>query len=260
MVLFFKMVYSIIAEVYSMKTFDQELIRYLNEWKVNNWPVGNLILCVIALVLCIILVGLIGIEREKRGRSAGLRTHLLVGVGSTILMIISVYGFYEGANFDTARLAAQIITGVGFLGAGAIMHHNAGVRGLTTAGTIWASMAIGIACGSFNFILAILGTLVIFIVLIYFKKVEKKLSKKNPTIVLVVPNDVPVLSIILDISKEFDCTIHGLSTATMEDSVTKNVEITFQAIFASGEERVMEYISKLEKETKAVNVHLLSHI
>ena len=244
-----------------MTTFDQKLVSFLNNWKVNDWPVGNLVLCAIALLLCITLVGVIGIEREKRGRSAGLRTHLLVGVGSTVLMIISIYGFpAESGARDVARLSAQIITGVGFLGAGAIMHHNAGVRGLTTAGTIWASMAIGIACGSFNFILAILGTLVIFMVLTYFKKVEKRLSKKNPTIVLVAPRDVPLLGIILDVSKEFDCSIHGVSTCAVEGSAGKEVEITFQAIFASGEERVMEYISRLEKETKAVNIHLLSHI
>ena len=77
-----------------MITFDQKLVEFLNDWTIgeHNWPIGNLVLCIIALVLCVVLVGAVGIEREKRGRSAGLRTHLLVGVGSCILMIISVYG------------------------------------------------------------------------------------------------------------------------------------------------------------------------
>ena len=245
-----------------MITFDQKLVEFLNNWTVgeHQWPIGNLVLCLIALVLCVVLVGAVGIEREKRGRSAGLRTHLLVGVGSCIIMMISIYGFPAifGDHRDVARLAAQVITGVGFLGAGAIMHRNSGIKGLTTAGTIWVAMAIGIACGSFNFIIAALGTGLIVLVLTLFKKVEVKISKGSPTIVLVASADGPILGKILKVSKEFDCTIHGLSTTPVEGDESK-VEVTFQAHFDSGEERLMEYISKLEEETKAHNIHLLSH-
>ena len=244
-----------------MVTFDQRLVEILNNWTVGeqNWPVGNLILCVAALVLTVLLVGVVGIEREARGRSAGLRTHLLVGVGSCIIMMISIYGFPAlfGEHRDVARLAAQVITGVGFLGAGAIIHKSSGIKGLTTAGTIWVAMAIGIACGSFNFIIALVGTVVIFMVLTLMKKVEIKLSRKSPTIIMTVPAGQPVLDKILTISKEFDCTIHGLSTALLEG--TNDVELTFQAHFESGEERVMEYVSKLEKETSAKTIHLLGH-
>ena len=244
-----------------MITIDQKLVELLNNWKVGaeEWPVGNLVLCLIALVLCTILVGLVGIEREWRGRSAGLRTHLLVGVGSCIIMIISIYGFPAvAANRDVARLAAQVITGVGFLGAGAIIHRNSGIKGLTTAGTIWAAMAIGIACGSFNFILAIIGTLLIVVVLTAFKKVEVKISRKNPTIIMVAPGDEPLLEKILTVSKEFDCTIHSMSTNLVEGG-NGAIEVTFQVIFDSGEERLMEYISKIEKETRATNIHILGH-
>ena len=245
-----------------MITIDQKLVELLNNWKVGaeEWPVGNLILCFIALVLCTILVGLVGIEREWRGRSAGLRTHLLVGVGSCIIMIISVYGFPAAAynHRDVARLAAQVITGVGFLGAGAIIHRNSGIKGLTTAGTIWAAMAIGIACGSFNFILAIVGTLLIVVVLTVFKKVEVKISRKNPTIILTAPGDEPLLERILTVSKEFDCTIHSMSTNLVEGG-NGSIEVTFQVIFDSGEERLMEYISKIEKETRATNIQILGH-
>lgn len=244
-----------------MVTFDQYLIQKANEWTVEGWPVGNLLLCLGALVLCIILVGIIGVEREWRGRSAGLRTHLLVGVGSTIIMIISLYGFPAafGEHRDVARLAAQVVTGVGFLGAGAIIHHNSGIRGLTTAGTIWAAMAIGIACGSFNFILAIFGTIVIAIVLTVFKKIEAKISNKNPVIVMSVPADKPALSKILAISKAFDCSVHSVSTTILEGSNPAAIEITFRAVFSSGEERLMEYVSKLEEETKAINVQILNY-
>ena len=248
-------------------TLDQILAELLNNWQIYDakhnvyWPVGNLFLVLIAIVLSVILCGIIGMEREWRGRSAGLRTHLLVGVGSCIIMIISIYGFPAmfGEKRDVARLAAQIITGVGFLGAGAIIHRNSGIKGLTTAGTIWIVMAIGIACGSFNFILAAAGTLVIAIVLIVFKKVEVLISKKNPVIIMTAPASEPILNKILSVSKEFDCTIHALSTELISDGGESLVECTFQAAFSSGEERVNEYISKLESETKATSVHILSH-
>ena len=244
-----------------MVTFDQYLVEKIqSEWNVNGMPWGNLFLAACALVLCTILVGIIGIEREWRGRSAGLRTHLLVGVGSTIIMIISIYGFpANSGNRDVARLAAQVITGVGFLGAGAIIHHNSGIRGLTTAGTIWAAMAIGIACGSFNFILALFGTGLITVVLTVFKKIEAKISNKNPVIVMAVPADKPALSKILAVSKTFDCAVHSVSTVMIEGSAPQAIEITFRAVFSSGEERLMEYVSKLEEETSAINIQILNY-
>ena len=242
-------------------TIDQKIVESLNNWTVNDWPVGNLILVAIAIVLSVILCGLVGIEREWKGRSAGLRTHLLVGVGSCIIMIISIYGFPAmfGDKRDVARLAAQIITGVGFLGAGAIIHHNSGIKGLTTAGTIWIVMAIGIACGSFNFIIALLATAVIMIVLVAFKKVEVKINSKKPYIILIAPATESILEKILNISKEYSCTVNDFTTELIEDPSGNKIECTFQAVFNNGDAKVLEYVTKLEKETKAINIQLLGH-
>ena len=242
-------------------TFDQKLAELLNNWAPNGWPVGNLILVLIALVLSVVLCGLVGIERELRGRSAGLRTHLLVGVGSCLIMIISIYGFPAmfGEKRDVARLAAQIITGVGFLGAGAIIHHNSGIKGLTTAGTIWVAMAIGIACGSLNFILAIAATLIIMFVLVTIRKFEVKINHKKPYIVISAPMSESLLEKIILVSKEFECSVQGLSSEVIEDANGKRVEVSFQAVFTCAKPNISEYVAKLEKETNAINVQLFGH-
>lgn len=241
-------------------TLDQKLVELLNDWQPNGWPIGNLILVCIAILLSVILCGVIGIEREWKGRSAGLRTHLLVGVGSCIIMIISIYGFPAifGEKRDVARLAAQVIAGVGFLGAGAIIHRNDGIKGLTTAGTIWIVMAIGIACGSFNFIIAVVATLVILFVLTVFKKVESKISNRKIIIVLTTPMDEPVTSKILSISKEFDCVATPLSNDLITEDGVTYVQCTLQAVFNGKDGKVTEYLSKLKEETKAVSIHTLN--
>ena len=241
-------------------TLDQKLAELLNNWQVNGWPVGNLVLVLIALVLSVILCGAIGIEREWRGRNAGLRTHLLVGVGSCIIMIISIYGFPAmfGEHRDVARLAAQIITGVGFLGAGVIVHRSSGVKGLTTAGTIWIVMAIGIACGSFNFIIAVASTIIIMLVLTIFKTVETKINSKNNLVVLVAPADQPIISKILAVTKEFDGAIHGLSTELVHEGAQGAVSCTFQVVLPNDKDRLPDYLSKLEEETKAITINLLN--
>jgi putative Mg2+ transporter-C (MgtC) family protein len=121
-------------------------------------------------VVAATLGGLVGIERELREREAGFRTHLLVSVGSCLFTLVSAYGFREflvsGGNVvrtDPTRIAAQIVTGVGFLGAGAIIRQGFSVRGLTTAATLWVVAAIGMASGAGYFSAAVITTaLVLF--------------------------------------------------------------------------------------------------
>lgn len=241
-------------------TLDQKLAELLNNWTINDWPIGNLILVAIAILLSVLLCGIVGIEREWKGRSAGLRTHLLVGVGSCIIMIISIYGFPAVfGSRDVARLAAQIITGVGFLGAGAIIHRNDGIKGLTTAGTIWIVMAIGIACGSFNFVIAILATLVIMVVLTVFTKVEAKISNKKMILMVTAPTDKPVLANVLEIAKEFDCTIKTLSTDLIAKEGSNLIQFTLEVVFNSKEGKSTEFITKLSKETDAVDIYTLTN-
>ena len=245
-----------------MVTIDQVIAEKLNNWCVGEWPVGNLILVIIALLLSSVLSGAIGMEREKRGRSAGLRTHLLVGVGSCMIMIISIYGFpLIGANGnvfnrDVARLAAQVIAGVGFLGAGAIIHRNSGTRGLTTAATIWIVMAIGLACGSMNFILALVGTGMILLILVAFRKVETKLNKNSPMVIVRGKENVPVVAKVLEEAKKFDCQVIDLQVEMLDSG---EIEMTFQALSRTSEFQTNEFISKLEQLEGVTQVGLLNN-
>ena len=245
-----------------MLTIDQILAEKISSsLQFGDWPIGNLLLCVIAMLLSVILCGAIGIERELRGRSAGLRTHLLVGVGSCMIMIISIYGFpkivHDGNlyNRDVARLAAQVIAGVGFLGAGAIIHRNSGTKGLTTAATIWIVMAIGLACGSMNFILATGGTILILVFLIVFKKVETRLNKKSPLVVVNAKRNYPVASCVSEIAKNTSCYISDLQIEVTED---ETVEITFLVSSPKKDFDILEFVTKLE-EVEGVNSVVLPH-
>ena len=171
-------------------TIDKIIIQYFNNlFGGNGW--GNYLLCLIGMILTILLVGIIGFEREYQGHNAGLRTHLLVGLGSCIIMIVSIYsiGYREDSNMETMRLAAQVVSGIGFLGAGVIIQTGTAVKGLTTAATLWFSMSVGLACGSGNLFIGITGAILGICCLVCFVPLEKLANRSNPIIVLIMPLD-----------------------------------------------------------------------
>jgi putative Mg2+ transporter-C (MgtC) family protein len=140
---------------------------------ISDWTVIS------RLLLCFIFAGIIGLEREKKARSAGLRTHILVCMGSGLIMLVSIYIFeiYNGkAPVDPSRIAAGVVTGIGFLGAGTIITNRAGAKGLTTAASIWVSSAIGLAVGCGFISAAFFATIITFITLAFLKHIEKKLE------------------------------------------------------------------------------------
>jgi putative Mg2+ transporter-C (MgtC) family protein len=108
------------------------------------------------------LGGLVGLEREYRAKDAGFRTHFLVALGSALFTLISIYGFTEGVK-DTSRVAAQVVSGIGFLGAGLIVFQRNVIRGLTTAAGLWVTAAIGMACGVGQYYMAV-GVTVLMLV------------------------------------------------------------------------------------------------
>ena len=127
------------------------------------------------LILTVFLSGLIGLERQIHRRSAGLRTHILVSLGSCLIMLTSLFVFdiYNGkAAIDPARIAAGVITGIGFLGAGAIIRDRENVKGLTTAASLWLVAAIGLAVGVGFYTASIAATALALIVLLFLRYAE----------------------------------------------------------------------------------------
>lgn len=151
------------------------------------------------LLLASLLGGLIGLERELHGRPAGFRTHLLVSLGSALFMSVSLYFFqmYGGISANTAvrvdpaRVAAQIVVGIGFLGAGAIIRDKGSIRGLTTAACLWVAAAIGVACGAGMFAISLVVTAIALVSLLVLKQVEGVLNKDTYQQVSVISADLP---------------------------------------------------------------------
>ncbi len=140
---------------------------------------------VVRLVLAVVLSGLIGLERQIHRRTAGLRTHILVSLGSCLIMLTSLHIFDIYKNItplDPARIAAGVITGVGFLGAGAIMVQGQGVKGLTTAASLWTVAGIGLAVGCGFFSAAIVTTILTLTVLFFLRYIEGMMIGKEDKI------------------------------------------------------------------------------
>jgi putative Mg2+ transporter-C (MgtC) family protein len=138
------------------------------------------------LVLAALLAGVIGVERELREQEAGLRTHMLVCVGSTMFMLVGVYGWsgYDlgnqiGVVVDPSRVASYVVSGIGFLGAGAIIRHGINVRGLTTAASLWVVAAIGVAVGAGMYGLAVATTALVILALWPLAQVKSRLAGRR---------------------------------------------------------------------------------
>ena len=141
---------------------------------------------ILRIFVAAMLGGAIGLEREYRAKEAGLRTHFLVALGSALFMIVSAYGFDgiklgEEQRWDIARIAAQVVTGIGFIGAGTIIFNKSEnvIRGLTTAAGVWVTAAIGLACGGGMYILAIASTILVLLGLEVFNLLIRWLTKRR---------------------------------------------------------------------------------
>ncbi len=154
------------------------------------------IIILIRLILAAFLAGVIGIERESKGHPAGFRTHMLVGTGSCLVMLLALFGFQDYLNqngdlvaYDPSRLASYVISGIGFLGAGTIIVQGASIRGLTTAASIWIVAAIGLTIGAGMFFAGIAATVLVLTSLIFLNHVDKWFKNVSDTDVLFIAMD-----------------------------------------------------------------------
>ncbi len=139
---------------------------------------------VVRLATAAVLGSLIGIDRERLQWAAGLRTHMLVCVGACLAMIVSAYGFNDVLSaqrivLDPSRVAAQVVSGVGFLGAGSIILRNEVVKGLTTAASLWTVAGVGLAVGCGLYVPAVAGTVIVLIILAGLKPIEERLNPRR---------------------------------------------------------------------------------
>ena len=148
---------------------------------------------IIRIVVASLLGGIIGLDREYRAKDAGFRTHFLVALGSALFMIVSQFGFADvvgtdGLRLDPARVAAQVVSGIGFIGAGTIIFQKHVLKGLTTAAGIWCTAAIGLTCGSGMYVLAIVTTLLTLICLEAFNFFLRRFGARNVSVRFTAPS------------------------------------------------------------------------
>ena len=202
---------------------------YLNEIFNPNLQLD--FLDVILRLTCALVVGIvIGTEREYTHRPAGMRTHMLVSLGACVVMIMGqiVFTQYQayGATPDPARMAAQVITGVGFLGAGTILREGPTVKGLTTAASLWSTACLGLAAGGGYYIVAIAGMIFIFVTLTIFENIQKKLigTQRTSEEYQLVTKDIPAtLSVINKESASADASVYNIQAQTNASDATYTV-------------------------------------
>jgi putative Mg2+ transporter-C (MgtC) family protein len=131
----------------------------------------------VRLLLAAVLGGAIGAERELNDQPAGLRTHMLLTIGACLFTLISAYGFGGGLRTDPSRIAAQVVTGIGFLGGGAIVRHGLTVKGVTTAASIWATASVGVAIGAGSYVLGIGGAVLVVGTLFGLRRADEVLQR-----------------------------------------------------------------------------------
>lgn len=143
----------------------------------EDLSLGTQIGLMLRLVVALLLGAVIGWERELQRMPAGFRTHSLVALGSAIFTVVSAYAF-TGPGSDPTRIAAQVVSGVGFLGGGAILHYGGTVRGLTTAASLWAVAAVGMAAGAGLFFVATVSAVLVIVALEIFDRLERVAKRR----------------------------------------------------------------------------------
>ena len=197
---------------------------------------------------------LIGLEREYRAKEAGMRTHFLVALGSALIMIVSQYGFGD-KSADASRVAAQIVSGIGFIGAGTIMMHKQFVRGLTTAAGLWVAAGIGMAIGGGLYIIGIVCTVLTLIGLEVFQHIFQRFQTRNMVLTFTTRHHSDLVKI-TGVLNENGCKVVNCSVTRCEDS--KHDKIRVKMLLLAHNRSDEAEVLKLIKEFRSVNVEKIS--
>lgn len=192
---------------------------------------------VIRLLLAALLGSLVGLERERLERGAGLRTHMLVAVGAALFMLVSAFGFadalgHQNVVLDPSRVAAQVVSGIGFLGAGTIILRKEIVHGLTTAASLWAVAAIGLATGGGLYVAAVAATFVVLFILLAIKPVERHLflNRRPRTLTLTVERTEFTLSSLESAIESADLHMQSIVFTPGSAQTTEIVQLTVERV------------------------------
>lgn len=185
---------------------------------------------VLRMIFACLCGGMIGYERKNRGKGAGIRTHIIVALASSLMMIISKYGFADtviGENgvrgADGARIAAQVVSGVGFLGAGMIYFNRHSVKGLTTAAGIWATSGVGLAIGAGMYGVGISAAVLIVVIQIILHKNLKIMHMPNEEMIrIVIDDNLESADFMNNILAEYDITVSNIKCTRKKDGTTEN--------------------------------------
>ena len=215
---------------------------------------------ILRLVIAAILGGAVGMERQRYDWAAGLRTHMLVCLGSALMMIVSTYGFTdilktEHGSFDPSRVAAQVVSGIGFLGAGTILFlkHEV-IKGLTTAAGLWTVAGIGLATGSGLYFAAVATTVLVLIILILVKPYKKRLITKNrhSEIILKLNREKVSFASLENILQQQQVRYNNLKLNNTKKESIYGVEIRFDKSVAHNKIlKVIESLNQLEGISEA---------
>jgi len=196
------------------------------------------------LLLAALLGGAIGAERELNDQAAGLRTHMLLTIGACLFTLISAYGF--GGGTDPSRIAAQIVTGIGFLGGGAIVRHGLTVKGVTTAASIWATASVGVAIGAGSYVLGVGGAVLVVGTLFGLRRVDEVLDRWG------VPSEEYTMQAhsgfdaarVVELVRREKVSLRGLDRRDNEDATVITLNVKLPPRYPA--ERLLDALGRLE--------------
>ena len=232
----------------SLDSYIVDLFNNLGWW-------GNLILLVLSLFSATLFGGILGYQREANGHAAGFRTHVLISLGSALIMLLSIYVIPGEAPRDPMRLAAAGVTGVGFLGAGSIIKNGITIKGLTTSATIWVTMAIGMACGAGFFVMATLTTIIALAALITFKHIETWISRNNTNLIIVVNQNCPVFKDLIALLDKYEISYKDFDTTLVDANGMEVLRIQFKC--SGKKEIIYSFIEEFKYKVNPIDISVV---